>query len=94
MHIPPHAIGSAGGLPLQQLSGVVAVQTEEVCQLGGGVNFTLPDVLALAKHGGCNELISVLSRDQLGCLLEDGGLVDERCLFPILLRLERRLNGS
>lgn len=45
---PPHSIAATSRLSLKDLSGKIAVQTEEVRQLSGSINFSLPDILALS----------------------------------------------
>ena len=92
--IPPHAITATSGLTLEDLSGVVAVETEEVRQLSSGINLSLPDVLALAQHCGRNQFVPVLSSDQLSRLEEDGSSVDEGSVLPLLLCLQCSINGG
>lgn len=94
LHAAPHAVGTAGRLPLQQLGCVVAVEAEEVGQFGRGVDLALPDVLALAQHRRRDELVAVLGGHQLCCPLEDGRSVNERGLLPALLRLQSGLDGG
>lgn len=78
----PHAVATAVRLLLKNLSGVVAVQTEEVSQLSGGINLALPDVLALAEHSSGNKIISVLGGNELSSTLEDGDTVHEGSVLP------------
>lgn len=93
-YIPPHAISVPGGLLSHQFRREVAVLTEEVCQLGRGVDLTLPDILSLTQHGRRNQLIPVFARGQLGGLHEDSSAIDEGGLLPALLGLESGFDGS
>lgn len=76
------------------LGGVVTRQSEEIGQLSSSVNLALPNVLALSKHGRSNQLITVLGCRQLGGALEDSRSINERCVLPVLLRLEGGLDSS
>ncbi|KAI3479488.1 hypothetical protein L1887_58446 [Cichorium endivia] len=64
-----------GRLGRVQLLDVLCAEAEEVADLCGGVDLGLPHVLALAEHGSGEHLVSVLGRDEVGCLEEDGGAV-------------------
>ena len=90
----PDAVCTTLRLFAHDLGGVVTRQSEEIGQLSSSVNFALPNVLALSKHSRGNQLITVLRCRQLGGTLEDGRSINERCVLPVLLRLEGGLDSS
>lgn len=92
--LPPHAVRSTLRLLLEDLGSKVAVKSEEVGQLRSRVDLSLPHVLALAEHSSSNKLISVLGDDQLGGFQEDRRPVDERCVLPALLSLQRGVDSG
>lgn len=65
---------------------------EEETHLGGGVNLSLPGVLSLSEHGSSHELVSVLGRDEVGSLEEDGRSVVPGHRLPLLVGGKGRLN--
>ena len=93
MNSPPDTILSLRGLLLVDLSSKVAVKSEEISQLSSGINFGLPEVLALAQHSGGDKIPSVLGSGKLCRLLKDGYSVDKRSLLPALLGLQGLLNS-
>jgi hypothetical protein len=44
-----------------QLLCILDVESEEVDQLGGGIDLGLPGILALAQHGGRHDMVAVLA---------------------------------
>lgn len=72
---------------------VLAVEAEKVAQLGSSVNFSLPDVLALAQHGGSHHLVSVFGGQEVGSLQEDSDAVVERQSLPLLAGSQGTLDG-
>lgn len=66
---------------------------EEITQLSRSVNFCLPCVLSLSDHGSSHDVISVLGRNQIRCLQEDGSAVGERKVCPCFLSSKSRVNG-
>ena len=61
------------GLRSVEILSVLDTETEEVAQLGGGVDLSLPGVLALTVHGQGHDIVAVLGGDQVGRLEEDAG---------------------
>jgi hypothetical protein len=72
----------------------MSCKPEKVGQLSRRINFSLPNILALTKHGGSNEFIAVLGSRQLCGALEDSSSINERRILPVLLRLEGGVNGG
>lgn len=89
----PHAGRVVLGLLAVQLLGVLHVEAEEVCQLGGGVDLGLPGVFALAEHGGGHDVVAVLAGDQVGGLEKDGGAVCKGERLPCRLCGQRGVDG-
>lgn len=65
------------GLLGEELLRVVDVEAEEVCQLGGGINLSLPRILALPEDRRGHDLIAILVGDKVGSLEEDGRTIRE-----------------
>lgn len=93
-HLPPHSITPTIWLALKDLGRIIAVETEEIRQLGRSVNLSLPDVLTLTQHRCSNQVKPVLARDQLSSLEENRGSVNKGSFFPIFLCLQCRFNGG
>lgn len=89
----PHALGVLGGLLLVDLLGVLAVEAEEIAELGSGINLGLPDVLALAEHGSGHHLVAVLGREEIGRLEEDSDTVVEGNGLPLGTGSDGTVNG-
>lgn len=77
-----------------QVLSVLDTETEEVAQLGGGVNFGLPGVLALTVHGQGHDIVAVLGGNQVGRLEEDAGTFSKRSGSPRLAGLKSGVDGG
>jgi hypothetical protein len=77
-----------------ELLSIVDVEAEEVSQLSGGIDLSLPSVLALAEHGSSHDVVTVLGGDQIGSLEEDGGSVGEGERLPSRLGSQSSVNGG
>jgi hypothetical protein len=73
----PHTRGVVNRLLSIDLLSILHTEAEEVNQLSGRVNLSLPGVLALAVHGQCHDIITVLGRNEVGSLEEDAGTLSE-----------------
>lgn len=60
----------------------------KLTHLSGSINLSLPSVLALTEHGGCNELVAILTTNKLRSAEKDGGPIIPRQGFPFRLRSE------
>ncbi len=90
----PFSLGGDEGLLFVNLLRVIGVETPEVNQFAGGVDFGLEGVFALPQHGGGVQQIAVFGGKQFGGSQEDGRAMVERHLLPILACLHGRLDGE
>lgn len=70
------------GLLVVEVLGISNVETEEIGQLSGRIDLSLPGILALTQHGSGHNIVAVLGGDEVGGLEEDGGTVSERKGLP------------
>lgn len=81
------------GLVLEQLFAKVTVEAEKVAELSSRVNLGLDDGLGLTQHGAGVHVCSVLARDHVGHLQEHVHPLLQWHFLPLLLGLQRRLDG-
>jgi hypothetical protein len=82
------------GLDAVELLSVVNVEAEEISQLSGSIDLSLPSVLALAEHGSGHDVVTVLGVDQVGSREEDGSTVGEGKSLPGGLGGQSSVNGG
>lgn len=78
----PDSGGVGGRLLGVEFLDILHAESEEIRQLGRGINLGLPRVLSLPQHGRRHELISVFAGHEVSCLKEDGCLVVPGHVFP------------
>lgn len=76
-----------------ELLDILDTESEEIRQLGSGIDLCLPCILSLTKHRGGHELVSVFTRDEVSSLEEDGGLVVPWHVFPFAFGGEGACDG-
>lgn len=67
---------------------------QKVTELGGGVNFCLVRILALAENGCGHDVVAVFCADQVCRLEEDGSPVGIGKLFPFRFGCEGGIDGG
>lgn len=86
--------GRVGGRLLGvEFLDVLYAKSEEIRQLGRGIDLGLPRVLSLSQHSRRHELVSIFTGNEVSCLEEDGGLVVPGHVFPFTLSGEGAGNG-
>lgn len=70
------------GLLRVELFNVFHTESEEIRQLGSGINLRLPRILSLTQHRRRHEFVSVFTGDEISSLEEDRSLVVPWHVFP------------
>lgn len=77
-----------------EILGILDTKTQEVTQLGGGVDLSLESILSLTVHGQSHDVVTVLGRDEIRSLEEDAGPLRKGSRSPGLTGSQGGINGG